>query len=93
MNKGDLVAYISGETGMAKTDVEKVIDTLTEVITLSLKNGDKVMLVGFGTFSSYLRSERVARNPQVLNSKFVVKPKRVAKFKPGKDLIIAMLES
>lgn len=85
MNKADLIAKIAEDAGITKTQAGASLDSLVEAITKSLKKGDKVTLVGFGTFSVSKRAARMGRNPQT-GAAIKIKAKKVAKFKPGKDL-------
>ncbi len=85
MNKADLINSISKKTGLTKTKSSEVIDILTSTISESLSNGEKVTLVGFGTFTTSERSERIGRNP-LTGESVKVPRKRVAKFKPGTNL-------
>ena len=64
MSKQDLVAYMAEETGLTKADATRAIDATFEAITGALKDGDKVPLVGFGTFAVSKRAAREGRNPQ-----------------------------
>ena len=64
MNKNELVEAIALSTEITKTDVDKVVTSLTEVITDELEKGDSVSLKGFGTFEVRSRSERTGRNPR-----------------------------
>ena len=85
MNKGDLIDKISASTGISKTSAAAAIDVLVASVTAALKKGDRVTLVGFGTFSVLQRKARNGRNPQtggVLN----IAARRVAKFTPGVEL-------
>ena len=88
MNKADMIAHISEETGINKTLVNDMLDSFASAITQALKKGDKVTLVDFGTFSVSHRAARVGRNPQLNGeaSKIQIKAKKVAKFKAGKLL-------
>ena len=63
MNKAHLITKIS-EQGYKKTDAETILNTIVETITDALKSGDKVTLMGFGTFEVKNRAERIGRNPQ-----------------------------
>jgi DNA-binding protein HU-beta len=85
MNTGDLIAKMSEDTGISKTQANSAIDSITEAITKTLKGGGKVTLVGFGTFSVGKRSARVGRNPKT-GVTIKIKAKKVAKFKAGKEL-------
>ena len=64
MNKTELVEAIASSTELTKTDVDKVVTALVEVVTDALAKGDKVSLKGFGNFEVRTRSERTGRNPR-----------------------------
>ena len=85
MNKADLVNSISEKTGLTKTKSNEVIDALVSTITESLKNGDKVTLVGFGTFATSKKEAREGRNPKT-GEVLEIPSKTVAKFKAGSEL-------
>ena len=85
MNKAQLVEEVSGEVGLTKKETQKVIDAVTETIRDSLSAGEKVSLVGFGTFQLANRKARTGRNPQTGQS-IEIPAKKIPKFKPGKDL-------
>lgn len=85
MNKADLVNSISEQTGLTKTKSNKVLDVITQVIAETLSNGDKVTLVGFGTFTTSERTARKGRNPKT-GEVIEIPAKRVAKFKAGTEL-------
>jgi DNA-binding protein HU-beta len=85
MNKAELVAKIAEDAGISKTQANAALDSFTTTVTKTLKSGDKVTLVGFGTFSVTKRSARTGRNPQT-GATIKIKPKKVAKFKAGKEL-------
>ena len=85
MNKAELIAKLAEDAGITKTQANDVLDSFTETVTKALKKGDKVTLVGFGTFSVTKRAARNGRNPQT-GATIKIKAKKVAKFKPGKDL-------
>lgn len=85
MNKADLVNSLSEKTGLTKTKSNQAIDALVETISEALKSGDKVTLVGFGTFKTSQKETRMGRNPKTGES-LEIPAKRVAKFKPGTDL-------
>lgn len=86
MNKADLVNSISQSTGMTKTKSNQVLDVITNIITETLAKGDKVTLVGFGTFTTSERKARKGRNPKT-GEVIDIPAKRVAKFKAGSSLI------
>ncbi len=85
MTKAELVGKVSHDAGITKAQAEKVISSLTETITNTLKKGGKVSLAGFGTFSVTKRAARSYRNPQT-GAPIRVKKKSVAKFKAGQVL-------
>ncbi|MDR3188227.1 MAG: HU family DNA-binding protein [Prevotellaceae bacterium] len=85
MNKAQLVDAIAGKAGLTKADAKRALDAFTEVVAKSLKKGDKIALVGFGTFSVSQRSARTGRNPRT-GEPIKIKAKKVAKFKAGSDL-------
>jgi DNA-binding protein HU-beta len=85
MNKGDLVKKIAADAKISNNQANAAIDAFISATSTSLKKGEKVTLVGFGTFSISKRSARKGRNPQ--NGKPINIPARkVAKFKAGSDL-------
>lgn len=85
MNKTDLTNAIAAQAGLTKADAKKALDATLNAISAALKGGDKVALVGFGTFSVAERPARTGVNP--LNKKPITIPaKKVAKFKSGKEL-------
>lgn len=85
MNKAELVDAIASKTSMTKADAKKALDAFLEVTSDSLKKGEKVTLIGFGTFSVTERAERTGRNP-ITGAALTVPAKKVVKFKPGSDL-------
>jgi DNA-binding protein HU-beta len=85
MNKADLVNSISEQTGLTKTKSNQVVDVLTSVIAETLSKGEKVTLVGFGTFTTTDRNARKGRNPKT-GEVIEIPAKRVAKFKAGSEL-------
>jgi DNA-binding protein HU-beta len=85
MNKGELIAAVAGEAGINKAEAEKVLNAITGSITKSLKKGDSVALVGFGSFSVQKRAARNGRNPQTGES-IKIKARKVVKFSAGKGL-------
>jgi DNA-binding protein HU-beta len=89
MNKADLIEAIAKDVDLSKADAGKALDSLTKRITQSLKKGENVTLVGFGTFSVTKRKARTGRNPQT-GETIKIKAKKVAKFKAGKDLLGAV---
>ncbi|MFN9108695.1 MAG: HU family DNA-binding protein [Bacteroidota bacterium] len=85
MNKAELVAKIAEDAGISKTQANAALDSFTTAVTKTLKSGDKVTLVGFGTFSVTKRSARTGRNPQT-GATIKIKAKKVAKIKAGKEV-------
>jgi len=85
MNKAELVAQVADEAGITKTQANAALDSFIDTVTKTLKKGDKVTLVGFGTFSVSKRQARTGRNPQT-GEAIKIKAKKVARFKAGKEL-------
>ena len=85
MNKAELVSKISDDSGISKTQANTALNSFIEAVTKTLKSGDKVTLVGFGTFSVSKRNARTGRNPQT-GATIKIKAKKVARFKAGKEL-------
>ncbi|MBM4147228.1 MAG: HU family DNA-binding protein [Nitrospira sp.] len=83
MNKAEIVAKISDEVGVSKSEVNKVIDSLFQKIGKSLKKGDPVTFVGFGTFKTIRRKSRKGRNPRT-GAAITIPAAKVPKFTPGK---------
>ena len=82
MNKAELIDKISEDAGINKKQAGAALDSFTDTVAKSLKKGDKVTLVGFGTFSVSKRAARTGRNPQT-GAAIKIKAKKVAKFKAG----------
>lgn len=85
MNKGDLVGKIANDTGITKTKAEAVFNSLIGGITGALKKGQKVTIVGFGTFSVAKRKARSGRNPQT-RAVIKIPARKVPKFTSGSEL-------
>ena len=85
MNKAELVEEVSGKTGLTKKETQNVINAVTETIGDTLSRGEKVTLVGFGTFQAANRKARRGVNPQTRES-IQIPAKKVPKFAPGKGL-------
>ena len=85
MNKAELITQIADESGITKTQANTAIDAFVDAVTKTLKKGDKVTLVGFGTFSVSKRAARNGRNPQT-GEVIKIKARKVARFKAGKEL-------
>lgn len=86
MKKADLVTIISDKTGVTKKDSAIMVDLVFSEITKALAEGDKVSLVGFGTFSVKDRAGRVGINSAKKGEKVVIPATRVPSFKAGKAL-------
>ena len=89
MNKSDLIEPISTGAGITKVQANQALDTLVEGITGALKKGDRVTLVGFGTFSTSNRKARTGRNPRS-GQPLKIAARRVAKFTTGPRLQAAI---
>ncbi|MGE5454759.1 MAG: HU family DNA-binding protein [Methylocystaceae bacterium] len=85
MNKADLVGQVAGITGMTKKDTDPIVSALLATVQAALKTGDKVQLVGFGTFEVRNRAARKGRNPQT-GKDIQIPASRIPAFKPGKVL-------
>ena len=85
MNKTELTAAIAEQAGISKKDAEKALKAFTDVVADELKKGEKVQLVGFGTFEVTSRAAREGRNPQTGNTMKIAACK-APKFKAGKAL-------
>ena len=89
MNKTELVEKIAAGAGLSKEDAKKALDATVAAIKDALKAGDKVQLVGFGTFSVTKRPAREGINPAT-KQKIKIAAKKVAKFKAGAELADAL---
>lgn len=85
MNKGDLISKIADDAGLTKVQASAALDAVVDGVTSTLAKGDKLTLVGFGTFSVTHRAARKGRNPQT-GKEINIAAKNVVKFKPGKEL-------
>lgn len=85
MNKADLVAAIAAKTGESKKASEALVNAFTEVVADALKGGDKVQLVGFGSFEVRKRAARKGRNPQT-KEEIKIPASKAPVFKAGKAL-------
>lgn len=85
MNKTQLVEAISKNADLSKKDAEAALNALTDTVTKALKKGDKIQLVGFGTFEVAKRAARTGRNPQT-GAEMKIAASKAPKFKPGKAL-------
>ena len=85
MNKAELIAAIAAKTGATKKSAEEAVNAFIDVVTETLKKGDKVQLVGFGSFEVIKRAARKGRNPQT-KEEIKIPASKAPKFKPGKAL-------
>ncbi|MFR8548288.1 MAG: HU family DNA-binding protein [Lachnospiraceae bacterium] len=85
MNKTELIAAIAEKTELSKKDAEKALKAFTDVVAEQLKNGDKVQIVGFGTFEVSERAARDGRNP-LTGEAMHIPASKSPKFKAGKAL-------
>ena len=88
MNKGELIEKVAKNSGLNKTDAEKALVSILDAIAKAIATGDKVTLIGFGTFSVSERAAREGRNPQT-GETMQIPAKKVVKFKAGSKLIDA----
>ncbi len=91
MNKADLIGALTEKTGLTKKDADKVLNAFVETITEELKKGEKISLVGFGTFEVRERAERMGRNPKTMEE-LVIPASKAPAFKAGKALKDAVNE-
>lgn len=93
MNKKELVDFVASSSGITKTQAGSAVSAVLEAVKTTLKNGDKLALIGFGTFSVQHRPERTGVKPgSKTGEKMTYPAKNVVKFKPGKDLETAVNE-
>ena len=85
MNKQELIAQIAHHSGLTKADAERALDATTVSITKTLKSGDDVRLVGFGTFTTAQRQKTQGRNPRT-GQAITIPATRLPKFRAGKQL-------
>ncbi len=85
MNKAELIAAVAEKTGMSKKDTEAVVSTALDTIVAAMAEGEKVQLVGFGSFEVKKRAERVGRNPKTKES-ITIPASKVPSFKAGKAM-------
>ncbi|HEV7231106.1 MAG TPA: HU family DNA-binding protein [Bacteroidia bacterium] len=89
MNKAELIDAIASDAKISKADAGRAVDGFVNATTKALKKGDRVALVGFGSFSVAKRNARTGRNPQT-GKTIQIKAKKVAKFKAGAELAKAV---
>lgn len=85
MNKAELVEAMASDAKISKADAKRALDAFISTTTKALKKGDRVALVGFGSFSVSKRAARKGRNPQT-GKEIKIAAKKVVKFKAGADL-------
>lgn len=85
MNKTELVVAVAEQADISKKDAEKVLKAFVDVVTEEMKKGEKVQLVGFGTFEVSERAAREGRNPQT-GETMTIAASKAPKFKAGKAL-------
>jgi DNA-binding protein HU-beta len=85
MNKAQLIDSIASQANLTKADAKRALDAFVGTTTSALKKGDRVALVGFGSFSVAKRNARTGRNPQT-GQPITIQAKKVVKFKAGSDL-------
>ncbi|MCD4682960.1 MAG: HU family DNA-binding protein [Bacteroidales bacterium] len=85
MNKAELIDAMAADASITKADAKRALDAFVGATTKALKKGDRVALVGFGSFSVAKRAARTGRNPQT-GKEIKIAAKKVVKFKAGADL-------
>ncbi|MDL2227490.1 HU family DNA-binding protein [Odoribacter sp. OttesenSCG-928-L07] len=85
MNKSELIDFMAAEAGITKKDAGKALNALMKGVGKELTKGEKVTLVGFGTWCVVDKAARTGRNPKT-QQKITIPAKKVVKFKPGADL-------
>jgi DNA-binding protein HU-beta len=85
MNKSNLIDAIAYGAGITKVDAKKALDALIQSTTVALKKGDRIALIGFGSFSIAKRNARTGRNPQT-GKEIIIPAKKTVKFKAGTEL-------
>jgi DNA-binding protein HU-beta len=92
MTKTELIDGLAGKLSMSKADAEKAINVILDDIVAALKNGERVNISGFGTFSVSERAARTGRNPKT-GETIQISASRSARFKPGKQMKDSLNES
>jgi DNA-binding protein HU-beta len=85
MNKAELIDAIAADAGLSKADAKKALDAFVNTTAGALKKGDRISLVGFGSFSVSKRAARTGRNPQT-GKEIKIAAKNVVRFKAGAEL-------
>jgi len=84
MNRTELIAAVAEKSNITKKDAEKIVSDVLDTIVETVASGEKVQLVGFGTFEQRIRKERPGVDPRT-QAPTVIPEKKVAAFKPGKN--------
>ena len=92
MTKAELVEAVAKSAGLKKAEAEKAVGAFISSVSAALKKGDRVTLVGFGSFEVTSKKARTGRNPQT-GKEIKIQAARVPKFRPGKDLKAAALRT
>lgn len=85
MNKTELIDAVAAESGLSKADTKRALEAFVSTTTNALNSGERVALVGFGSFSTSDRAARKGRNPQT-GAEITIAAKKVVKFKAGAEL-------
>jgi DNA-binding protein HU-beta len=85
MNKAEMIEAMATDAGITKAEANRALDSFVTNTTKCLKKGDRLSLIGFGSFSVTRRASRKGRNPQT-GKEITIKAKNVVKFKPGSEL-------
>lgn len=89
MNKAELINAMASDSGLTKVDARKALDSFVKSTTEALEKGERVALVGFGSFTVVKRAARMGRNPKT-GVEMQIPAKKVVKFKPGNELARAV---
>ena len=84
MNKTELINNVAEKAAISKNAAKTAIEAFTDTIMCTLQKNEKVVIVGFGTFSTTIRKARIGRNPKT-GGRIEIPQKTIAKFKPGKE--------
>jgi DNA-binding protein HU-beta len=85
MNKQELIDAIAAESGLSKKDSKEALDAIVKTVGVTLKKGDNISLVGFGSFTVIQKAARTGKNPQT-GKPIQIAAKKAVKFRPGKEL-------
>jgi DNA-binding protein HU-beta len=85
MNKTEFIEAVAEKAGLTKADAKKAVNAFCDVVTEKMEDGEKITIIGFGTFSVTERSARTGVNPQT-GKKMNIAARKVVKFKPGSGL-------